>query len=433
MVAEGRGQFRNGEVVHRFGPGDVLFVPAGVVHRFEAFSDDSWSGCSFTGLKAERRRGDGGAPDGGGLERTLPREAYLAPEYFAREKERIFCREWVCVGRAEELAAPGDYVVKDVAGESILIVRTRDGGLGAHYNVCRHRGSQLVPDAAAASFAGGIRCPYHSWTYTLEGELRTAPFLEESDGLARSELSLHPVGVETWGGLRLRAISRRTMRRRGAARSRRSSAACRSGSGVIRSPSSASPGGSTTRSGQLEGHARELQRVLPLRAGAPGALPARAGVQAARRLRARLGARYPASRGRLDFHRQRHHQPAPFEGLDEDERIRHKGELVYPNFLLSLSAEHVAAFLVFPHGPDRTTIVNEFLFHPSRDGEGGLRSGGRGGVLGPGEPAGLGDLRVGAAGDASRVFRSGYYAPMESCEPRHPPLHRRTARRHDSA
>jgi Rieske 2Fe-2S family protein len=121
-----------------------------------------------------------------GLERTLPREAYLSPEVFARERERIFWREWFVVGREEELAAPGAYVAKDVAGESILVVRTRAGRLAAHYNVCRHRGSQLVAPCSEGSFAGGIRCPYHSWTYTLEGELRTAPFLDEADGLTRA-------------------------------------------------------------------------------------------------------------------------------------------------------------------------------------------------------------------------------------------------------
>lgn len=139
-----------------------------------------------------------------GLERTLAREYYLSPEVLGREKERIFCREWFCVGREEELAAPGDYVVKDVAGESILVVRTRNGGLAAHYNVCRHRGSQLVRDGCARRFPGGIRCRYHSWTYTLEGELRTAPFLDPlpqsgqaapPSALPKGELSLHPVGA----------------------------------------------------------------------------------------------------------------------------------------------------------------------------------------------------------------------------------------------
>ena len=135
-----------------------------------------------------------------GLERTLHRDYYLTERVFALERERIFFREWVCVAREEELAEPGDYLVRDVAGESILLVRTRSGALAAHYNVCRHRGSQLVPDCERGRFAGGIRCPYHSWTYTLEGALRTAPFLEEGDGLTKSDLSLHPVGVDTWGG-----------------------------------------------------------------------------------------------------------------------------------------------------------------------------------------------------------------------------------------
>jgi Rieske 2Fe-2S family protein len=104
----------------------------------------------------------------------------------------------------------------------------------------------------------------------------------------------------------------------------------------------------------------------------------------------------------------------PFEGLDEDEQIRHKGELVYPNFLLSLSAEHVAAFLVFPHGPDRTTIVNEFLFHPSEMAKADFD---------PVDAVGFWHLvnrqdwaicESVQRGMSSRVFRSGYYAPMES-------------------
>jgi phenylpropionate dioxygenase-like ring-hydroxylating dioxygenase large terminal subunit len=351
---------------------------------------------------------------GGGLERTLPREAYLAPEYFAREKERIFCREWVCVGRAEELGAPGDYVVKDVAGESILIVRTRDGGLRAHYNVCRHRGSQLVPECGTGRFAGGIRCPYHSWTYTLEGELRTAPFLEESDGLARSELSLHRVGVDTWGGFVF----------------------------VQLTPDEAEAGGRTLAA-QLGGVPERLRRY-PL-----------VELRVARRITYEVQANWkvmlenynecyhcgpvhpelcrlvPAFKQRggseLDWERGIPHREGawtftasgttnrlPFEGLDEDERIRHKGELIYPNFLLSLSAEHVAAFLVFPHGPDRTTIVNEFLFHPSEMAKADFD---------PVDAVEFWDLvnrqdwaicESVQRGMSSRVFRFGYYAPMES-------------------
>src|SRR5262245_12892468 len=134
------------------------------------------------------------------LERTLHRDHYLSDRLFALERERIFFREWFSVAREEALQDPGDYLVRDVAGESVLIVRTRDGALAAHYNVCRHRGSQLVPDCGRGHFTGGIRCPYHSWTYTFDGALRTAPFLDEGDGLSKGDLSLHPVGVDTWGG-----------------------------------------------------------------------------------------------------------------------------------------------------------------------------------------------------------------------------------------
>lgn len=350
----------------------------------------------------------------GGLERTLPREAYLSAEQFAREKERIFCREWVCVGREEELAAPGDYVVKDVAGESILVVRTREGELRAHYNVCRHRGSQLVPECTAGSFAGGIRCPYHSWTYTLEGALRTAPFLEESDGLARSELSLYPVGVDTWGGFVF----------------------------VHLTPAEAAARGHTLAA-QL-GPVPDRLRRYPL-----------AELRVARRISYQIQANWkvmlenynecyhcgpvhpelcrlvPAFKQRggsdLDWERGIPHRDGawtftasgttdrlPFEGLDEDERIRHKGELIYPNFMLSLSAEHVAAFLVFPHGPDRTTIVNEFLFHPSEMAKPGFD---------PADAVEFWDLvnrqdwticESVQRGMSSRVFRTGFYAPMES-------------------
>jgi Rieske 2Fe-2S family protein len=347
------------------------------------------------------------------MERTLPRAAYLAPEVFHREQERIFWREWFVVGRAEELAGPGDYIVREVAGESILVVRTRIG-LAAHYNVCRHRGSQLVPQGRAGCFGGGIRCPYHSWTYTLEGELRTAPFLEESDGLTRSDLSLHPVGVDTWGGFLFVHLT---------------------------------PDGARER-----GHTLAAQL---------GPVPGRLGryplaeLRAARRIEYEVAANWkvvlenynecyhcgpvhpelcrlvPAFRQRggseLDWERGIPHRDGawtftasgttnrlPFEGLNEDERTRHKGELIYPNFMLSLSADHVAAFYLFPGGPDRTTIVNEFLFHPDEMGKA---------EFAPADAVDFWDLvnrqdwaicESVQRGMSSRVFERGYYAPMES-------------------
>lgn len=148
------------------------------------------------------------------LERTLPAESYISPEAYAQEVEAIFAREWFCAGREEELPEPGDFLHVHVAGQSILVVRTRQSKLAAFYNVCRHRGAQLYSGAATkpgtvgrritigptGSFRGVIRCPYHSWTYGLDGRLRSAPFLDESDGVDEASFPLYPVGLALWGG-----------------------------------------------------------------------------------------------------------------------------------------------------------------------------------------------------------------------------------------
>src|SRR3977135_3323307 len=88
----------------------------------------------------------------GQLAKTLPSSWYRSPEVFKTEKERIFCREWVAACREEELPAPGDHLVLDVLGESVLLVRNREAQLRAFYNVCRHRGSRLcrTPGETAA-------------------------------------------------------------------------------------------------------------------------------------------------------------------------------------------------------------------------------------------------------------------------------------------
>jgi glycine betaine catabolism A len=140
-----------------------------------------------------------------GLERALPARYYLRPEAFALERERVLYREWFCAGRADQLRRPGSLVVLDVAGESVLLVRTRAGELRAHYNVCRHRGSQVVPtppappeaEPTAAHKVGSLRCPYHSWTYGLDGGLLRAPWTEDVDGFDQAGFGLHPVGVAT--------------------------------------------------------------------------------------------------------------------------------------------------------------------------------------------------------------------------------------------
>jgi Rieske 2Fe-2S family protein len=131
--------------------------------------------------------------------KSLERERYRSAENFERERERIFAGRWTCVGREEHLAEPGDFVLVEIAGESLILTRSRDGEIRAFYNVCRHRGTRLCAETSGR-FAGAIQCPYHAWTYGLDGTLLTARNMSDIATFDRSELSLHEAAVARWGG-----------------------------------------------------------------------------------------------------------------------------------------------------------------------------------------------------------------------------------------
>ena len=352
-----------------------------------------------------------------GLQRALPAAHYLSEDAFGRERERLLYREWVCAGRADQVERPGSLAVVDVAGESVLLVRTRAGELRAHYNVCRHRGSQVVPcppaapggpQAQPARKAGSLRCPYHSWTYRLEGDLLRAPWSEEIDGFDQTAFGLHPVGVATWAGfvflhltpaeavplgdqlgpvperLRRYPLERLVVGRRLAYRVAANWKLVAENYNECYHCAGVHP---------------ELCRVVPAfkRGGA--------GLDWDRGVPHRDGAWTFTASGQSDR--------APFPGLDDDERTRHKGELVYPNLMLSLSADHVAAFTLWPHGPAETTVVCELLFHPEERARPGFD---------PSDAADFWDLvnrqdwamcESVQRGMASRAYTGGWFAPME--------------------
>jgi Rieske 2Fe-2S family protein len=137
------------------------------------------------------------------LERTtesLPSRWYYDPAQYARELEAVWYRDWVCVGRNEDLGGPGDYFVAVVGDESIVVTRDREGLPQAFHNTCRHRGSRLCT-VPRGRFAGGrIVCPYHAWSYALSGELLATPKMDLPDGFRREDYSLYAVNVDVWGG-----------------------------------------------------------------------------------------------------------------------------------------------------------------------------------------------------------------------------------------
>jgi len=352
------------------------------------------------------------------LEQSLPKASYVDHDEFIREREAVLLPSWFCVGRTESVLAPGDYLTADVVGESIIVVCQSGGTLAAFYNLCRHRGSRLVPSqvsepAANAGRSGcferSIRCPYHGWTYGLDGILQAAPFLPEVRHY-RQALGLHQVRVAEWGGfvfVRLEPGS---------------------GDGDLLAdwlgeiPARiARYGLADLRGGQrllyevaaswkviLENYNEcyhcgpvhpELCDLVPAFRRGGGDLDWDAGI--------------PHRDGAYTFTLTGTTSRAPFPGLSPQDKERHRGELVLPNLMLSLSADHVVAFTVWPRSAQHTTVVCDFLFHPAEIAAAGFD---------PSDAVEFWDLvnRQDWAiceqvqdGMRSRRFSVGYLAPME--------------------
>ena len=129
--------------------------------------------------------------------RHLPGHIYTSPEVFEREKRQIFLRDWLCVGRVEELEKPGDYLALRVVDEPVVVCRDRAGQLNAFSNVCAHRGTEV---ASGSGNRQSFSCPYHGWTYDLTGKLLNAPYVEDVEGFQPTACRLPTVKLDTWDG-----------------------------------------------------------------------------------------------------------------------------------------------------------------------------------------------------------------------------------------
>jgi Rieske 2Fe-2S family protein len=348
------------------------------------------------------------------LTRTLPAACYLDDDVWAAERERIWFRQWVAVVRTHDLPTVGARAVVDLAGESVIVVRAEDG-LRAFYNVCQHRGAELIDrDSPCGTTAAVIRCPYHGWTYSLDGRLRATPFFDSPATPAGEPIRLRRLAVADWGGfvfLRDADGGGDRSHPAGELAGQLGAVAER----VRRYPLAELRPGLTLRYDiaanwkVIAENYNECYHCAPVHPELCGLVPAfrRGGV----------GLEWPDGiphrDGAWTLTMTGTSARRPFAGLDEHERTRHKGELVYPNLLLSLSAEHVAAFVLVPHGPRETTVVCELLFHPDELDSASF------------DPSDAGDLwdlvnrqdwaiceRV-QRGMSSRGWGGGWFAPME--------------------
>ena len=128
---------------------------------------------------------------------TLPPDCYTDPAFFARERERIFRVHWNLVCRADDILGPGDYSAIDLAGMPAIVLRGADGALRAFANTCRHRGSRLVSGSGNTK---AISCPYHGWSYALDGRLIAAAGMERANNFDPAEFGLIPLRLAEWAG-----------------------------------------------------------------------------------------------------------------------------------------------------------------------------------------------------------------------------------------
>jgi glycine betaine catabolism A len=291
---------------------------------------------------------------------SLPARYYTDPDYYRAELDWFFRDMWFHAGRADEIPDRGDFLVREIAGDSLIVVRGERGALRAFYNVCRHRGTRLTGQRSG-TFASTIQCPYHAWTYNLNGCLVGAPHMDGVPGFHLDEYPLITAEVDLWDGHLF--LNR----------------------GETPAPLADQIGGNAERfrpwgMDQLRPGKRivydvaanwkliihnyseclhcpgvhpALQKLSHYLSGENE--PAEPGYLGGK-MRLRDGI------GTLSFAGERRRACLP--GLNDAE-CRHVYYYAFlPNLLLSLHPDYVMTHSLWPRGVDRTEIVCEFLFHP---------------------------------------------------------------------
>ena len=362
------------------------------------------SGRARTGRRAETRRHAGTRAQ----QKTLPRRYYTDAENFRREMERFFHGMWVCAGRSEQIASASDFFLREVAGENIIITRNEGGALHAFYNVCRHRGTRLCREPEG-KFAGRIQCPYHGWTYGLDGKLLGAPHMDDC-GFRREEYPLHAVGVEEWAGHIFVNLGKRRE-------------PLREQLGELQGKFAA------WEMQNLRMHKRMVYDVkanwklivqnyneclhCPLLHPALHRISDYLSGENDRPQAGYIGGsmefRGGAQTMSTDGERRRAHLP----GLNEKQRREVLYYTVYPNLFLSLHPDYVMAHTLWPQAVDRTQVICEWHFHPAEMAKADFRADDVVEFWDQTNREDWGISELGQKGICSRAYEPGPYSPRE--------------------
>ncbi|MEJ7695829.1 MAG: aromatic ring-hydroxylating dioxygenase subunit alpha [Candidatus Limnocylindrales bacterium] len=297
---------------------------------------------------------------------TLAGVDYTSGEVYAVEREQVWFGGWVCIGRAEEIPDPGDYLVRDLAGESIFVTRNRAGEIRGFYNVCAHRGTKLLDDEPACGHVGKVfKCPYHAWSYDLDGRLVGTPNVDEDEQFLRDDYPLHAIGAETYAGFLFVNLAQPAARR---------------------------PLAEHLRDGTESITNFERYRLDELRLGrrlvyevaanwkiivenyneclhCPTVHPELVQIVPLYRFGEVWDGETPDDGnwmvdGATSFTRTGRSELPPFPDLRPDDYRMYSGTFQFPNLMLNLHPDAAMTYLLLPRGPGHTTVVSEYLFRP---------------------------------------------------------------------
>jgi len=315
------------------------------------------------------RRPSDVSPEGA---KSMPQKYFVSPEILAEEQKRILSKQWLLVGHQSQIAKPGDFFLATVAGESVIVTRDQGSVTRGFYNVCRHRGTRLKEETCG--HASAIQCPYHAWTYRLDGKLIGAPHMDDVPGFDKADYPLQPVNLGLWEGFIFVNLD--------------------DGEARLRSEATAR---------QRSGDFISLERWFAPLAGkfSHWNMPV---LRPARRIEYDVRANWKLM---FENYSECYHCPGVHPQLqkvspyDSAENDLHEGPFlggfmkinpgksltvsgnacasfvgkienlqqvfyysIFPNMLLSLHPEYVMVHQLWPQSPDRTLIVCDWLFHP---------------------------------------------------------------------
>jgi glycine betaine catabolism A len=290
---------------------------------------------------------------------TLPARYYTDPEFFQDELERFFCRTWVCAGRVDQIPNAGDYFLREVAGESIIVTRDDDGSLRAFFNVCRHRGTRICAENEG-HFARRIQCGYHGWTYGLDGRLIGAPHMHES--FCREDYGLNRVQADVWDGHIFINLNERP---------------ASLASQLADLPQKFAPWGmgDLRRFKRMEYTVKANWKLIVLNYNeclhCPVLHPALSAITAylsgendapsSSYIGGSMEFQGGAETMSLDGKRRRDYLP----GLNEEQRTKVYYYAVFPNLFLSLHPDYLMTHTLWPRSLDQTDVICEWHFHPA--------------------------------------------------------------------